>query len=193
MGNINKREVKKQETRKLILQKSHELYQKNGFNVSTAEIAKAADVSHGTIFAHFGTADELITEVIIAFQHIIGKDLQAITEQEEDVEHFLYAHLKVMEKYENFYIALLVERKILPEKIRYTTVHLQSMVSIHFIEILAKEKRQVKDIDTAMLFNTWIALVHYYLQNSELFSPQESVLKTRAKELVQTFMALIFV
>jgi len=42
-----------------------------------------------------------------------------------------------------------------------------------------------------MMFNTWLGLLHYYLQNSELFTSGESVLKQRKKELVDNFVLLI--
>jgi len=42
-----------------------------------------------------------------------------------------------------------------------------------------------------IIFNTWLGLIHYYLQNSELFAPGASVLKQQGNELVKHFLELI--
>ena len=54
------RERKKQQTRRLIAETAHRLFVERGFDaVTVAEVARAADVSEGTVFNYFATKEEL--------------------------------------------------------------------------------------------------------------------------------------
>ena len=54
------RERKKQQTRRLIAEVAHHLFVERGFDaVTVAEVARAADVSEGTVFNYFPTKEEL--------------------------------------------------------------------------------------------------------------------------------------
>lgn len=70
---------------------------------------------------------------------------------------------------------------------------MQSTMSLHFSIAIeqAQQAGTVKNIPLHMLFNTWLGLLHYYLQNGDLFAPGKSVLKQRRDELVNSFIALI--
>jgi hypothetical protein len=41
------------------------------------------------------------------------------------------------------------------------------------------------------LFNTWIALIHHYLVNRDLFAPRRSVVRAKGRELVDHFLSLV--
>ena len=52
----NKRQIQKEQTRQLIVETAIRQYGQNGLlNTTTEEIARAAGISHGTIFLHFPT------------------------------------------------------------------------------------------------------------------------------------------
>jgi len=54
------RERKKQQTRQLIAETAHRLFVERGFEaVTVAEVARAADVSEGTVFNYFPTKEDL--------------------------------------------------------------------------------------------------------------------------------------
>jgi len=54
------RERKKQQTRQLIAETAHRLFADRGFEaVTVAEVARAADVSEGTVFNYFRTKEDL--------------------------------------------------------------------------------------------------------------------------------------
>jgi len=51
-----------------IIETTIKLFAKKGFaNTSTAEIAKMAEVSEGTIFKHYGTKDKLLLAILLPF------------------------------------------------------------------------------------------------------------------------------
>jgi AcrR family transcriptional regulator len=63
------RERKKEQTRRSIAEKARALFQERGFDaVSVAEVARAADVSEGTVFNYFPTKEELFYGGMEAFE-----------------------------------------------------------------------------------------------------------------------------
>lgn len=56
------RERKKRQTRELIAAVAHRLFGERGFDaVTVAEVARAADVSEGTVYNHFPTKEDSST------------------------------------------------------------------------------------------------------------------------------------
>ncbi|MGE7920475.1 TetR/AcrR family transcriptional regulator [Viridibacillus sp. NPDC093762] len=66
---LSRGETKKRtEKQKKIIENAIKLFAQKGYaNTSTAEIAKAAEVSEGTIFKHYGTKDQLLLSIILPF------------------------------------------------------------------------------------------------------------------------------
>ena len=93
-----KKKTKKQEA---IVEAAIKLFAEKGYaNTSTAEIAKVAEVSEGTIFKHYRTKDHLLLSVMLPFikenfpslaQEVLKKTL---TEQTRTFEEFLKGFLR---------------------------------------------------------------------------------------------------
>ena len=63
------RERKKEQTRRLIAEAAHRLFTERGFDaVTVSEVARAADVSEGTVFNYFPTKEELFYSGMEAFE-----------------------------------------------------------------------------------------------------------------------------
>jgi AcrR family transcriptional regulator len=66
------RERKKQQTRQAIVDAAHRLFGKRGFDrVTVAEVARAADVSEGTVFNYFPTKEDLFYGGLESFEALL--------------------------------------------------------------------------------------------------------------------------
>lgn len=188
------RQIQKEQTRKKILKAAYNEFGKRGIMATrTSDVAKAAGVSHGTIFAHFKTQEELITAVIQNFDERIAKRTHELAENCSGVREVLSAHLQGIKEFEAFYARLIMEVRFIPETSRTMFVALQSNMSFHLNRVLEQEldRGEIIDLPIYFIFNTWNGLINYYLVNSDLFSPGESVIDRYGDELLNNFMKLI--
>ncbi|NLI14212.1 TetR/AcrR family transcriptional regulator [Pelotomaculum propionicicum] len=189
----SQRQKQKKQTRKHLITMAFNQLAKDGLiNTRTADIAKAAGVSHGTVFAHFPTRDALLTEVINEFGARVTRRLHELAGG-GSVHEILEAHLKGLAEFEPFYTRLVREGSLLPESARNTLIMIQSAVSFHLSQAAEREMAAgiIRRLPMHLLFNTWIGLVHYYLANGDLFSPGKPVLERYGKELLEHYLTLI--
>lgn len=192
----SQRQMKKNETRKLLIDTAMNQFAKDGLiNTRTSDIAAAANVSHGTLFAHFPTREILLNEVIEEFGMRISTRLHELVDSNSGIKEVLEAHLKGIGEYETFYTQLVSEGRLLNESARNSFVMIQSAISFHIIQIaeFEMEAGEIKKMPMDMLFNTWVGLVHYYLANGDLFAPGQSILKRYSKQLIGHYMNLIII
>lgn len=188
------RQIQKEKTRENILMAAYKEFGKNGIMATrTSDVAKAAGVSHGTVFAHFKTQEDLITAVVENFGEKMLNRIHELTENCVGVREVLSAHLQGIREFEAFYTKLVMEITFLPETSRTMFISIQSGVSFHLSKALKQEMDNGKIVELPIyfVFNTWNGLVNYYLSNSDLFAPEESVIATHGDELLECFMKLI--
>jgi AcrR family transcriptional regulator len=190
----NKRQIQKRETRNKLIAIAIEQFSSNGIlSTRTIDIAKAAKVSHGTVFSHFPTQEDLLISVINEFGNKITTRLHELVSEESTLEDLLKAHITGLSEFEAFYTRLVIERRLLPEEVRNVYISINSTISHHIS--LAAEKEialgNLRSIPIDLLYNTWIGLIHYYLTNGDLFSPNQSVLKIYGSQLVNHYIKLM--
>ena len=187
-----KRQIQKEATRELILDTAYQVYADEGFGATTNKIAKAANVSHGTVFVHFPTVEDLIICLLERFGSEINEQLHILSEKDESLETFLAAHINVLICYEDFYKRLISEINSLPQEAKYVFINIQSVVSFHLNQMIERdqEKKAIKEIPMHIIFNSWLGLIHYYLTNNYLFTAG-SVLTEHKDELILNYMKLI--
>ena len=190
---MNKREEQKNKTRDRILDTAYQIMSDKGFSIPTNEISQTLGVSHGTIFAHFSTRDELVIQVVEKFGVLVTERLRELVGREEGLRGVLEAHLEGLIEQERFYCRLIWERHSLPCEAQQVLVGIQSAISHRLGQVLEKEQNenQAKKIPSSFIFNTWIGLIHYHLQNQELFSSEASVIHQYKKEWIDYFIKLI--
>ena len=188
-----KRQLQKTQTRDRITAAALKVYSESGFSTPTIAIANEAQVSHGTIFVHFPTVEDLLVRSLDVFSSEIGEELHLLSESGDDIAALLGMHIDVLIKHEDLYKRLIKETVYLPEEAKNTFIAIQSTVSFHFLQALEKEidSGKIKDIPFHMIFNTWLGLVHYYLLNGDLFAPHGSVLLQYKDALIECFLTLI--
>src|SRR4030042_4219427 len=101
---MNKREKNKQDTRLKILQAAKQEFIINGFlNTKTIDIAKRAEIAHGTLFFHFKNKEKLIIEIIDNELYGITGELYDLLNDTNNFEELLSRYLDFMEKEEGFF------------------------------------------------------------------------------------------
>lgn len=194
---MNKREMQKQQTKQNILITAEQLFAQQGILLTTMdEVAKAAGVAKGTVFVHYPSRDELIYAVVDKLCHECDRLYEQMHGFNGDVYGILSIHLDILIQFEGLYRQLILERTHLPEQAQLRLLGMQSAIS-NYIWLVYREQMQagiVKPLEQALLFNTWLGLVHYYLMNEDLFAEvgrQTNLLSTYKEKLLNHFMLLI--
>lgn len=181
-----KRVAQKERTRGHLLQTAYGEFAKKGFLATkTSDIAHAAGLSHGALFLHFPTREELLVKVIDAFGLKMGAELQQLTANKSTIKEVLAAHLKCIEEYESFYTHLVTEGPLLHSSVRNRIFMIQSGLAHNLEKTLPKGKNSPS---LPFILNSWLGLIHYYLVNRDLFAPGKSVIATYGKELLNHFI-----
>jgi AcrR family transcriptional regulator len=191
---VTHRQQQKDQTRKHLIDTAVRQLAKDGLlNTKTSDIAKAAGVSHGTVFAHFPTREHLLAEVIEQVGTRIASRLHELAGNGGTVREVLTAHLQGLSEYEDFYTRLVVENNLLPARSRHALIMIQSAISLHLSQAAATEalRGTIRAFPCHLLFNTWIGLVHYYLANADLFAPDDSVLRRHGQALIDHFLNML--
>jgi AcrR family transcriptional regulator len=190
----NERQLRKERTRLELIQAAGELFGEKGIAATTTEdVARRASVAHGTVFAHFPTQEALLLAVVEDFGLRLARRLHKLVGSSADTAQALRAHLKGLQESEGLYSRLVAERQILPRQARTAVVMMQSSISVHICEIAERDMAagKIRRMPAALLFNSWISLLHYYLSNRDLFAQKGSVLEQRGQELYLHWLSLI--
>jgi AcrR family transcriptional regulator len=190
----NKRQKQKELTRRHLIEIAIQQFGENGITATrTADIAKIANVSHGTIFVHFRAQEDLLIAVVEEFGIRIAQRLHELIDTNSSLFEVLEAHITGLIEFEPFYTRLVIERRLLPESVRNTYIMIQSTISFHIGIAAEKEMEQgiIRQIPIHLVYNTWIGLIHYYITNGDLFCSSGSVLKQHWQELFQHYISLI--
>ncbi len=189
----SKRQMQKENTREKIIKAAYQVYSKQGFSAATAAITKEASLAHGTLFAHFPSLEGLLCCLIEDFGNALGSEMHRITKESHSLHELLKAHLDTLAGHEDFYTRLITERSALPADAMLSFANTQSILAYHFNRVLEREyeNQAIKILPVHFIFNTWIGLIHYYLENKDLFSPDRPLLERYGPQLIETFMELI--
>jgi AcrR family transcriptional regulator len=182
-----KRTQQKANTRIRLLEMAHAQFAHNGFLAAkTIDIARSAGISHGALFVHFPTKDELLIAVIEEFGMKMGTLLQQKITSNSTPREVLATHLAMIQEYEPFYSRLVSESAQLPPELRSRVFMIQSAIA-HYLRQVIPETIQAQ-VPMHLLLNSWLGLVHYYLTNRDLFAPDNSVIQTCGPELLNHFI-----
>ena len=193
-GKFFSRKEQKAQTRRLILEAAILEFGRTGFEgTSISDVAKRADVSYGNVFAHFTTKEELFTKTIEEFGQRVVARMNELSQAGASLKSVISTHLRVIGEFEELYSQTVAKSFMLPEFARTSIVDIQSAIS-HQISIAAKsdiEKNKIKNVPIHMLFNSWSALIGYYLANRQMFAPGGSVVEGKGQEIIDFFMVLL--
>jgi AcrR family transcriptional regulator len=191
---VSRRRERSERTREALVAAALVRFARDGLvEARTADVAAAAGVSHGTVFLHFPSRDELLAATIETFGMKVARRLHELVEEGSGVRGVLAAHLDGLVEFEPFYRRLVTQGTTLPKAAHGAMVAIQSAISFHLAEAAAHEMAAgtVRRMPQHLLFNTWLGLVHHYLANAALFSPRGSVLERHGRELLDHYLMLI--
>lgn len=188
------RKEQKEQTRTGLVDRAEALFAKNGIGTTTtADVAKALRVSHGTVFIHFATRDQLVLSVVERFGERLAAELESKLSEGLSLTQLLRAHLSVLAEFEDFYLRLISESASLPAPIRSIVYAMNASLSYRFFAA-AKEgmaSGKLKKLDQATFFNTWMALLHYNIMNRDLFADKTPILSEAGEDILRQFLTLV--
>lgn len=191
--NPSSRQQQKEKTREKLLNAAYTVFVRQGITQSRMEdIAREAGVSHGTVFLHFHSQEELLEAVVARYGGLIAARTHALVEKEAGSKGVLTAYLQGLNEYEVFYTRLLQEARLLPQGVRDSFLMIQSVISHHFSIALGREGMAEKlNLPEHLLFSMWVGLVHHYLQNSGLYGGEGQVIARHGETLMNAYLALL--
>ena len=189
----SRRTLQKEETHERIVKSALRLFEKQGFAATrTQDIAVDAGISHGSIFVHFKTREELLIHVCQRFLTAVDAKTRQGLRGSSGLEPFLYAHMEAISAHEALYTRLIQELSVLPKEVRTLLLETQSAVSSHLKMVLRKDdgSLSLSPDEHYFLFNSWMGVLTYYLLNRDHFTTSERLLKEQGQTIVELFLKL---
>jgi len=188
------RQEQKERTRAGLVDQAELLFAEHGISqTTTADIAKSLKVSHGTLFLHFPTREDLIKAVVEEFGARLATELEQCFSEDQTLRELLKAHVSVLAEFENFYLRLISESQALPPHVRSIVYAMNASLSYRFFRAakIEMDKGNIKKMSQIFFFNSWMALINYYILNRDLFSEKSPILKEVGDDLLKHFYFLI--
>lgn len=172
---MNKREIQKENTNQKLFDIAISTFAKKGFlNTSIDDLTRSAGMSHGNFFIYYSKREDLIVKAIEEIGKSIYERFLKLADDQTDLADVLGIHLDVIKEYESVYYFLVKEGPFLPEQARASLFVLQNGICNCMIKTVKNEALQSS---FHYFFNLWLANIHYYLQNKDVFSPDGSVIE----------------
>ena len=189
-----KRQIAKEETREMILEKTQEFILMNGIvNSSTMAISKYCGVGHGTLFMHFQNREGLISEVLKKELLEIAKKLYKIKESENSFQTLLPEYLNLLEDKEDFLVIINKEFSFLHPDVQREVITTEGIVKKLFYDLIQKgiDKNEFKKVNVKMAISSIFGTINYYLERKEYFVSEGSVIRKKKKDIENYFIEIL--
>lgn len=188
---ILSREERKKVTREKIIRNATTILGEKGFvTVSTKDIAEASNVSHGTIFLHFNTKQELLYKIlrsnVDSFRNAFVERCKA--EDKQDI--FIKELISVLIEFENILSRVYKDYFYLSNELQKTMDDLETLIKNEIFDNLKNHwSKSLNILDTFILIDTFLAQVKSYLLEKNSSSVQ-SILKQRRGRILKLYNML---
>jgi AcrR family transcriptional regulator len=191
---MNKRQLKKAQTRENILATAKQLFIQQGIlQTTTLEIAKACQVAHGTIFVHFPTKNALIVAILEQELTRMAADVYELATESDQLEVLLEKYLRYVEQEEDFLAVIAREMPFYPQELRHSLLAQECIIRHLFFTTFEHGvwigKFKPVNITTALTF--LFGTISYYLAHKSQFVAQGSVIRAKKSTLQETFLHFI--
>lgn len=187
---MNKRQSSKIKSKKLIMTSSLNLFIKEGIiNTSTAKIAKSAGVSHGSIFSHFASREDLISEVLEQEMFRITKHIKMIHPNHHDLSSLIDDYINVLSKNEHFLSRIYKELPFLSYDLQLKVTALEAVMrnTLYLTIKASTDTEKTDDFHIQVGLTTLFATIAFYLRNDTLYGDDTSVIQSKEREIKYTF------
>ena len=190
----NQRELQREHTRERLLVEAEAEFVRHGFwDASTARIAKAAGVAHGTVFLHFKTKDELLSEIVLRHAQAAMNELHARAADARDLAGLCDVHLELIAGREDFEAALAKDSPTLPDALKRRVALARTGIAHHFYERLKQGSAEGRysDVEPSIAWSFWFGTLQYHLAHRELFAPKGGLIRARGDQFKKFFLEAI--
>lgn len=188
------REIAKESTRALILDKTKELIVSKGIlKTSTKQISDYCNVAHGTIFSHFNNREQLISSVIKRELIRIAKALYKLEDLNVPFDQLLDKYLSLVAKEENLLAILNKEFPFLSDGLKREIVTTESIVKKLFYNRIEQgiHENIFKPMNISVILSFLFGTIQHYLIRKELFIDSGSIIKKKKNEIINIFLTLL--
>lgn len=196
---MKKRILQKQQTRALILEKAKNLLEETGaLKMNTADLARSCNISHGALFFHFKTKEELIFEIYKNKLQEIGNELYKIAfsqNQIDQLEVYLSEYLNFIAANEQFFSIVYREFAFYPLNLKREILSFELIIRNFFYTAVESgiKAGKIKKMDITTVLNFLFGLLNYYIYHRELFVKSGSVINQHSELIKNTFMQFLAV
>ncbi|MBN1949337.1 MAG: TetR/AcrR family transcriptional regulator [Candidatus Cloacimonetes bacterium] len=187
---MNKRLEQKQKTREQIREKARIVFLRKGFlQATTAEIAEAADIAHGTLFLHFSSKELLIIEILDQVLEKVSRQIEIQLSSSLDCEQMLSSYLDFLEQEEDIFVILARELPYYSDELRRKIIFRQSIIRGHIHRVIQEGITVGKLIDChpAMAVTVFFSTVDYFLKLKPVFVEEGSVIARFKQDILEIF------
>ncbi len=189
---IGIRSESKQKTRELILQKTAILLDKKGFlNVSSKEISKKCNISHGSIFLHFKTKENLLNTILLENINEFETALKKVCLPKLKKEKFLKNYIDVLIQYEPF---LSRAYKDLPyfSKVLYKNFKNLELTTkdLFFENIRNNPDKKLSIVDSFISIDAFFAQIQKNLLDKEIYTASNSIIRQKRGKIIKLYRTL---
>ena len=191
---IGKREQQKQETRKRILDVAYTQFAERGIEeTKTADIASAAQLSHGALFVHFKTREDIVFHVIDRFGLRLSEEIDRKTSRSRKAKSILMSFVATLAEYEAFYTELVLIAPKLPDSVQSALFMVQNGFSNYLLPSIRREMdpERSRQLSEPCILNAWFGLLHYYLMNRKWYVKDGLYLSQKGEEIVNQYLLLL--
>lgn len=189
---LNQRQLSKNFTRNLILDKTALLLEQQGFFfVSSKQIAEKCEISQGSIFLHFQTKDNLLNTIILSKMEQIEQNLNKMCNIDDPKEIFFRNYLDVVILHEDILSRLFKDLPYLSETLQKNITNLESTIKKMFFDNIRNHNDlKLSIMDLFVFIDAILSQVYKNLIDKETYSETNSITKQRRGKLIKLHKAL---
>jgi AcrR family transcriptional regulator len=191
---MNKRQLQKQKTRKLILKNAKKCFIEQGFlNTTTAQIATECGIAHGTLFLHFKNKETLIIEILDQQLETISIKIIKLIQDSKNLQDILSKYLEFLGMEEDLFSVLARELPFYPDQLRRKIIFRDSLIRSKFVKAIQRgiEAGDFINCDSVAANTFLFSTINYYLSLKSIFVTDESVINKFKDQIISTFISFL--